>query len=155
MSKIVIISLFLLVTETPQSVSIEDFFQRECEAGKTQACEKVTELSASRVNQERLEKRSHEFWKEVNTDELMLDPKKPDLQDAYPLVMRDFIKMETEAGSTETLDEERLSQCAAHYHNHWINRKMWWPMLEGGTPDWPSIYNYIVDHYYGYCLRLH
>ena len=155
MSKIFLVSLALIIAETPQSVSIEDFFRHECEAGNQQSCEKVSELSASRINQERLEKRSGEFWNEINTKELMLDEKRPDLQDTYPLVMRDFIRMEAEAGSAETLDEERLPQCARHYHNHWINRKMWWPMLEDGTPDWPSIYNYIVDHYYGYCLRPH
>jgi hypothetical protein len=149
----ILIALILLVAETPQGVSMEDFFQQQCEAGNQQACERFTELSEGLVQQKRLELRSQKFWKDINTQELMLDKKKPDLQAAYSLVMRDFINMEAEYGSTEKLDEERLPQCSTHYHNHWINKKLWWPALEDGTPDWPLIYNYIVDHYYGYCLR--
>ena len=137
----------------PQSVTMEDFLRRDCDAGNQQSCEKLVELSESLVYQKRLEQRSKEFWEEVNTQELMLDKKRPDLQDTYALVMHDFIKMEADMGSTEKLEEDRLPQCARHYHNHWVNKKMWWPMLENGMPDWPSIYNYIVDHYYGYCLR--
>lgn len=155
MSTYILVTLILLVAEAPQGVSREDFFRRECDAGDHHACERLAELNESLVYQKRLEQRSNEFWNEVNIEELMIDKKTPDLQDAYPLVMRDFINMEAEYGSTEKLDEERLPQCAAHYHNHWVNRKMWWPRLEDGTPDWPSIYNYIVDHYYGYCLRPH
>jgi hypothetical protein len=150
--KILVIT-FLLIAEAPQGVSKEEYFRRQCDTGDQHACEKVAEIEEGLVYQQRLEKRSNEFWTEINTDELMLDRKTPDLQDVYPLVMRDFIAMEAENGSTEKLDEERLPQCAAHYHNHWVNRKMWWPRLEDGTPDWPGIYYYIVDHYYGYCLR--
>lgn len=149
----IITALFLLAAEPPQSVSMEDFYQRECEAGKQQACEKLAALSGGLVQQKRLEQRSTGFWKEINTQELMLDKKKPNLQDAYPLVMRDFIKMEAATGSTEKLDEDRLPQCAMHYHNHWVNKKLWWPTLEDGSPDWPAIYIYIVDHYYGFCLK--
>lgn len=153
MSMKILILSFLLFAEAPQGVSKEEYFRRQCDAGDQHACEKLAEIEAGIVYQQRLEKRSNEFWKEINTDELMLDEKTPDLQDAYPLVMRDFINMESKNGSTEQLDEERLPQCALHYHNHWVNRKMWWPRLEDGTPDWAGIYNYIVDHYYGYCLR--
>ena len=149
----ILIILFMLVAEPPQGVSMEDFFQKQCEAGNQQACERFAGLSESLVQQKRLEQRSQEFWKGINTQELMLDEKKPDLQDAYPLVMHDFIKMESETGSTEILDEERLPQCAMHYHNHWINRKLWYPSNDDGTLDWPAIYIYIVDHYFGYCLR--
>ena len=153
MSTNILIALILLAAETPQGVSMEDFFQQQCEAGNQQACERFAELSEGLVQQKKLEQRSKEFWKDINTQELMLDKKKPDLQAAYSLVMRDFFKMESETGSTEILNEERLPQCATHYHNHWINKKLWWPALEDGTPDWYSIYIYIVDHYYGYCLR--
>ena len=149
----IITVLILLAAEPPQGVSMEDYYRRECEAGNQHACEKVAELTESLVYQKRLEQRSVEFWKEVNTQELMLDEKRPNLQDAYPLVMRDFIKMEAAAGSTENLDEDRLPQCAMHYHNYWINRKLWYPSNDDGSPDWPSIYHYIVDHYYGFCLR--
>ena len=149
----IITALFLLAAEPPQGVSMEDFYRHECEAGHQHACEKLAVLSEGLVQQKRLEQRSTGFWKDINTQELMLDKKKPGLQDAYPLVMRDFFKMESETGSTEILDEERLPQCAMHYHNHWINRKLWYPSNDDGTPDWPAIYIYIVDHYFGYCLK--
>jgi hypothetical protein len=149
----IIFALLLLAADLPQGVSMEDFYQRECAAGHQNACEKLAALSEGLVQQKRLEQRSIEFWKDINTHELMLDKKKPDLQDAYPLVMRDFFKMDAAAGSTEKLNEERLPQCALHYHNHWLNKKLWYPANDDGLPDWPAIYIYIVDHYYGYCLK--
>lgn len=148
-----LISFFLLVTEQPRGVSMEDFFRKECEAGKQESCVRAEHLSSDLIVQKRLEKRSVEFWKDVNTEELMLDKKKPDLEATYPLVMHDYFKMEADAGDMQTLKEDQLPQCARHYHNHWLNKKMWWPADEDGTPDWPSIYNFIVDHYYGYCLK--
>lgn len=147
-----LITLFLLATEAPQGVSMEEFFRKECEAGKQESCERLAVLSQGLVKQERLEQRAEEFWKDINTRELMLE-NKPDLAAAYPLVLHDYFKSENEAGENITLAEEMLPECGRHYHNHWINKKMWWPALEDGTPDWPSIYNYIVDHYYGYCLK--
>ena len=154
LTKITIIAtLFLVAAEQPQGVNLEDFFRKECAAGKQEACARADHLSSDLVIQKRLEKRSVEFWQEVNTQELMLDTKKPDLAAAYPLVMQDYIRMETEAGDAQTLAEDRLPECARHYHNHWINKKMWWPANDDGSPDWPSIYTFIVDHYYGYCLK--
>ncbi|MGH8119463.1 MAG: hypothetical protein ACRESK_02495 [Gammaproteobacteria bacterium] len=148
-----LISFFLIVAEQPQTVTVEDFLRKECAAGKQESCASADHLSSDLVIQKRLEKRSVEFWQEVNTQELMLDTKKPDLAAAYPLVMQDYIRMETEAGDAQTLAEDRLPECARHYHNHWINKKMWWPANDDGSPDWPSIYTFIVDHYYGYCLK--
>ena len=149
----IIATLFLIAAEQPQTVTVEDFLRKECAAGKQESCARADHLSSDLVIQKRLEKRSEEFWQEVDTQELMLDTKKPDLAAAYPLVMQDYIRMETEAGDAQTLAEDRLPECARHYHNHWINKKMWWPANDDGTPDWPSIYIFIVDHYYGYCLK--
>ena len=148
-----LILLFLPAAVGPHNVTVDEFLQRECAAGKQESCIRAKKLEADLVLQQRLEKRAEEFWKDINTTELMLDKKKPDLQRAYPLVMRDYIKMEAEAGDSQILREERLPQCARHYHNHWINKKMWWPANDDGTPDWPSIYTFIVDHYYGFCLK--
>lgn len=149
----VIATLLLVAAEQPHGVSMEDFFRKECAAGKQEACVRAEHLSSDLVIQKRLENRSVEFWQNVNTQELMLDKKKPNLQTAYPLVMGDYTRMETEAGNAQTLAEDRLPQCARHYHNHWINKKMWWPANDDGLPDWPSIYTFIVDHYYGFCLK--
>jgi len=76
-----------------------------------------------------------------------------DLEAAYPLVMRDYQRMEASAGHAQLLLEDYLPQCARHYHNHWINKRMWWPAREDGKPDWLSIYTFIVDHYYGFCVK--
>lgn len=144
--------LILAAAVEPHSVTMEEFFRIECEKGDQIACEKLDNLSKDLVIQKRLKDRSETFWRDIDTSLLMLD-KKPNLQDAYPLVMQDFIRTENEAGAKETLDTEKLPQCAQHYHNYWVNKKLWWPTNDDGTPDWPSIYIYIVDHYYGYCLR--
>jgi len=148
-----LIAFFLVVAEQPHGVSMEDFFRKECEAGKQEACARVEHLSSDLIMQKRLENRSVEFWKDVNTQELMLEKKKPNLEAAYPLVLHDYFTMEAEAGDKQTLLEDRLPQCARHYHNHWINKKMWWPANDDGSPNWPSIYTFIVDHYYGFCLK--
>lgn len=154
MNILISMSFMLLFTAMePQSVAREDFFRKECEAGSRQACEKLEALMSGKVVGERLTARSAEFWKEVDTEALMLDEKRPNLGAAYPLVMRDFIAMEQAAGAPVQLDESRLPRCAAHYHNYWINRKLWYPSTEEGNPDWPSIYEFIVDHYYGFCLK--
>lgn len=147
------ILLVLVTAADPQSVTMEEFFKQECNKGNQQACDDYKNLSASLVIQRRIKERSEIFWNDVNTSELMLDEKRPNLQAAYPLVIRDFIKTEQEAGENVEVNEERLPECAQHYHNHWINKKLWYPSNENGTPDWTAIYEYIVDHYYGYCLR--
>ena len=148
----ILTSLFLLAAEAPHGVSMEDFFRKECDAGKQESCERLALLSEDLVKQKRLTQRSEDFWQDVDTQQLMLD-KKPNLQAAYPLVMHDYFKSEAAAGNNETLNEALLPECARHYHNYWINKKLWWPANDDGTPDWPSIYLYIVDHYYGYCLK--
>ena len=138
---------------SPHTVTMEDFYRKQCETGDQAACEKLDALSEGLKHQEKLQQRSVEFWKNVDTRMLMLDEKRPDLYAAYPLVMRDYIATRQSEGSDEKLDEERLPQCARHYHNYWINKKLWYPSDDEGRPDWPSIYIFIVDHYYGYCLR--
>jgi len=113
----IIATLLLVAAEQPQTVTVEDFLRKECEAGKQESCVRAEHLSSDLIVQKRLEIRSVEFWKDVNTQELMLDKKKPDLAAAYPLVMHDYIRIETEAGNAQTLLEDRLPQCARHYLN--------------------------------------
>ena len=80
----------------------------------------------------------------------------PRLDVAYGQVMRDFIDAEQAAGNQELrYDEEAINYCADHFHNYWRNQKLWWPTDENGAPSWTDIYYYIVDHYYGICLRQH
>jgi len=144
--------LIIAAAFEPHNVTMEEFFRHECEKGDQIACEKMDSLGKGLVIQKRLKVRSETFWQDIDTS-LLIQDKKPNLQEAYPLVMQDFIRSENEAGVNEQLDKSRLPQCARHYHNYWVNKKLWWPTNEDRTPDWPAIYMYIVDHYYGYCLR--
>ena len=146
-------ALNLILALETGTVTLESFFQRECERGDQTACMKAKELDEGTELQGIIHDRSEHYWESVDTSTLMLDQKRPDLQSAYPLVMHDFIQAEINAGYDVALKEERLPVCARHYHDHWLFRKLWWPSNEDGQPDWPSIYVYIVDHYYGYCLH--
>jgi len=145
--------LFLVAAEQPRTVAIVDLLERECAQGNQASCERVASINESLEQQKRLEAYSIAFAESVNGNEYMLDKKIPDLAAAYPVVMRDFNQQETAAGISEVLDENSLPYCGEHYHNHWINKKLWWPTREDGQPDWESIYEFIVDHYYGFCLR--
>ena len=93
------------------------------------------------------------FGERVTGKGLMLDKKTPNLEAAYTYAMHDHFKNESEGGETLTIDKARLPGCAQHYHNHWVNKKLWWPTDEERKPDWASIYVFIVDHYYGFCLK--
>jgi hypothetical protein len=147
-----LLALVLIASNPPHNFSIQDYFDRECNNGDQEACDRLQQLGESLVRQERLKMRSEEFDRNIN-GHVMLTDKKPDLQAMYPLVMKDYFTSEAGWGIKETLAEDRLPECARHYHNHWINKKLWWPTNDDGMPDWASIYIYIVDHYYGYCLR--
>ena len=153
MFQLPLITLLLIIAAEPHSVTMQEFFQQQCDKGDQLACQKLESLSKDLVVQKRLTERSEKFWNDIDTTELMLDKKKPNLRAAYPLVVRDFIAAQNAAGVKEEVREERFPECALHYHDYWINKKLWWPQKEDGTPDWPAIYIYIVDHYYGYCLR--
>ena len=120
-----ILGLALFAAGGPQQVTIEDFMQRQCQAGKQEACARARQLSVELEALKRLEQRAQAFWRDVNTAQLMLDQKKPDLEAAYPLVMHDYQRMEAAAGHDQALLEDYLPRCARHYHNHWINKKLW------------------------------
>ena len=145
--------LFLVAAGQPHSVAIKDVLEKECAAGKQASCERVADINESLEIQKRLESYALEFASTVKQDDYMLDHKRPDLEAAYPVVMHDFNKHELEAGVNESLDENSLPYCGEHYHNYWVNKKLWWPTGDDGQPDWESIYEFIVDHYYGFCLR--
>ena len=149
----IITLLFLVAAEQPRTVAVGDLLEKECAQGNQVSCERAVFIAESLEQQKRLEAYSVAFAESVNASEYMLDKKKPNLAAVYPVVMRDFNQQETEAGISEVLDENRLPYCGEHYHNHWVNKKLWWPTSEDGQPDWESIYEFIVDHYYGFCLR--
>ena len=150
----ILISLFLTVaTLQPQVVSMEEFLESECNKGVVKDCERLAELREQLTKQERLQVRAVLYGERINGSGPMLDKKTPNLESAYPDVMQDHLKSELATGETLTLDKARLLGCANHYHNHWVNKKLWWPTDDARNPDWASIYVFIVDHYYGFCLK--
>ena len=142
-----------MVVSQPQGISIADFLEAKCKEGDRRACERFEILEAGLVKQHRLAAYARAFAASLDTQGLMLDEKKPNLVAVYPLVMHNFSEKESEAGEPVMLAEDKLAGCAEHYHNHWINKKLWWPALDSGKPDWESIYIFVVDHYFGFCLK--
>ena len=150
----VFISLLLMIAATqPHAVSLEEFLENECDRGVEKDCEKLVDLRLQLVKQKRLQERAVLYGQRIDGNGPMLDEKTPNLEEAYPDVMQDHLQSELAAGETLTLDEVRISGCAIHYHNHWVNKKLWWPTDDEYKPDWASIYVFIVDHYYGFCLK--
>ncbi|MFT5425282.1 MAG: hypothetical protein ACI9ZT_000206 [Gammaproteobacteria bacterium] len=145
--------LFIIAAAQPHAVSIEEFLEKECNKGVEKDCEELADLKLQLVKQERLQTRAVLYGQRINGNGPMVDEKTPNLEDAYPVVMQDHLDSETAAGETLSLDQVRLPSCANHYHNHWVNKKLWWPTDDEHKPDWASIYVFIVDHYYGFCLK--
>ncbi len=145
--------LFLLALNEPHQFSRLDLWQRKCDAGDAQACAQLAEAQAGVEKLERLDKLAQRYGDRADRDALVEDGK-PRLNVAYVEVMRDFIDAEQASGHGELLfDEEAVNYCADHFHNYWLNRKLWWPTDENGDPSWIDIYYYVVDHYHGICLR--
>lgn len=149
-----IASLMLLVAlDEPHRFSALDLWERECKEGDAAACERFESAQAGAGKLARLDNLAQRFGARADRNELEQDGR-PLLNTAYQQVMADFISAEQAAGYTElTYDEESVSYCADHFHNYWINRKLWWPTDENGDPSWSDIYYYVVDHYHGVCLR--
>ena len=153
MNAILINLLLAIAAAQPNAVSMEEFLEKECQNGVEKDCEKLTDLKMQQVKQKRLQERAVLYGQLINGNGPMLDEKTPNLEEAYPGVMQDHLESEIAAGETLTLDEVRIPGCANHYHNHWVNKKLWWPTDDEYKPDWASIYVFIVDHYYGFCLK--
>jgi len=149
----VMASLLILVGNQPHEHTLEDLLKYKCNYGNQEACQRLKDIEHDKEDAERLQQRVFDFGKELEQMDLMLDEKRPDLRAAYPLVMGDYFAALHESGSTEEiLSPPKLQQCASHYHEYWLNKKLWWPN-EDGQPDWEDIYVFIVDHYYGFCIK--
>ncbi|MCG8323980.1 MAG: hypothetical protein MI673_00565 [Thiotrichales bacterium] len=147
--------LVVLAANQPHEHSFEDLLQYKCDKGNREACQRLQQIRNEKEEADRIQKRVAAFSAELESKQLMLDEKRPDLKAAYPLVMGDYIHAVRDSGSSEELVSlPRLQQCATHYHEHWINKKLWWPN-DDGKPDWADIYVFIVDHYYGFCVKQH
>ena len=144
--------LFVVLNE-PHQFSALDLWERECNAGDAAACERLEKAQAGVGKLARLDTLAQRYGARADRGELEEDGM-PRLNLAYRQVMRDYIDAEHAVGNKELdYDQEAVNYCADHFHNYWINRKLWWPTDENGDPSWTDIYYYIVDHYHGICLR--
>ncbi len=146
--------VLLAVLAAPREFSMADFWERKCAAGEATACARLENVKRDAVKLERLDRLARRYGAAADRPALERDDGKPRLNLAYKQVMADFIEAEQAAGDKAlSYDAESVDYCAGHFHNYWLNRKLWWPTDDAGAPDWTSIYYYIVDHYHGICLR--
>ena len=145
--------LLFVVLNEPHQFSMLDLWEKKCRDGDVEACQRFEDAQAGVRKLERLDGLALRYGENVNRDELETDGR-PLLNLAYKQVMEDFIEAEHEQSNEElNYDDAAVSYCADHFHDYWINRKLWWPTDDNGDPSWTDIYYYIVDHYYGICLR--
>jgi len=150
--KAVSFALLLFIPSLVSAESLREFQERQCKQGKQESCERAADMLAGEKHAERIEVLGDKFARNVDRSEREVD-KKPILIKAYTDVLDDYFKVEAENGIKLSVAADVINLCAEHYHDYWVNRKMWWPTNDAGQPDWSTIYYYIVDHYYGYCLR--
>ena len=148
-----IITAWSLMCSLVQADSLREYHQRKCGDGKQESCQKAEAMLQGEYLAERIVELGDHFATTVNRLQREED-NKPILKNAYIDVLDDYFKSSTRNGKGKIINNEIITLCAEHYHDYWRNRKMWWPTDEAGKPDWSTIYYYIVDHYYGYCLAL-
>ena len=148
-----IITAWSLMCSLVQADSLREYHQRKCGDGKQESCQKAEAMLQGEYLAERIVELGDYFATTVNRLQREED-NKPILKNAYIDVLDDYFKSSTRNGKGKIINNEIITLCAEHYHDYWRNRKMWWPTDEAGKPDWSTIYYYIVDHYYGYCLAL-
>ena len=149
----IIITAWSLMCLLVQADSLREYHQRKCGDGKQESCQKAEAMLQGEYLAERIIELGDHFATTVNRLQREED-NKPILKNAYIDVLDDYFKSSTRNGKGKIINNEIITLCAEHYHDYWRNRKMWWPTDEAGKPDWSTIYYYIVDHYYGYCLAL-
>lgn len=132
--------------------SLREFHERKCSEGVEDNCQRAADMLKGEQHANRIDELGDRYESQIDRSK-MEEENKPLLKDAYLEVMDDYFKAEAENGVKPLVADEVIYLCAEHYNDHWRNRKMWWPTEDNGQPDWSSIYFYIVEHYYGYCLR--
>ncbi len=152
--KPIVTALFLSIfSASVYSESITEFHKRQCDAGKQESCEKYAALNEGEKHAEWIDSLGDKFSSTLQA-EAMDEDDKPNLKKAYAMVLEDYFKAElSEHNKQREINVAFLEFCSSHYHNYWRNKKMIWPVDENDEADWPSIYFFIVEHYYGYCLR--
>lgn len=103
---------------------------------------------------EAIDRAAEAFAERADVQSLVKD-NKPQLAQAYPLVVRDYL---SSVGRDAMLPEARpahVRECAHHYEHIWLERRFIWPTEGDGSPDWAIIYVQALDHYLGFCIRVH
>ena len=136
-----------------QADSLREYHQRQCNKGIQKSCQKAEAMLQGEYLADRIVKLGDIFATTVNRLQREED-NKPMLKKAYVDVLNDYFNSGTKEGKELVITNEVITLCGEHFHDYWRNRKMWWPTDEKGKPDWSTIYYYIVDHYYGYCLAI-
>lgn len=150
--RFLLILMSFLISLPTSAESLREYHQRKCDEGNTESCKRAEAMLEGEQHAERIVELGDNFAAKVNRSTLE-EENKPRLQQAYLLVLEDYFKEESEKGIKRAVRNDMLELCAEHFHHYWRNRKMWWPTDDAGKPDWSTIYYYIVEHYYGYCLR--
>ena len=132
--------------------SLREYHQRKCSEGNTDNCERATAMLEGERHANRIVELGDQFAARVDRYAFE-EENKPLLSNAYIHALKDYFKAEAANGIKRAVADDMVKLCAEHFHYYWINRKLWWPTSDEGKPDWSTIYYYIVDHYYGYCLR--
>ena len=148
--------IFLVATvDGSRHFSYLDYLQRECDKGNQTKCERLEQEKQNAKKGEELIKFAQAFGKQVNGADYMMEHEKPNLQAIYPIIIKDFFSDgKDKQGKPKTeMQHQAVNYCAEHFHNIWINQKLWWPTDIDDKPDWTQVYYFVIDHYYGLCLR--
>lgn len=132
--------------------SVREYHQRKCTEGVAKSCNRAEALLEGEQHADRIVELGDKFAQQVNRTEYEED-NKPILKKSYLPILNDYFKAERENGFKLSISNEVLEMCSDHFHDHWRNKKLWWPTDENVKPDWSTIYFYTVEHYYGFCLR--
>ena len=145
--------LCVFAVAEPRQFSALQLWERKCNEGDAVACERVARAQTSADKLQRLDELAERYGARADRAQLEQNGR-PLLNLAYKQVMEEFIRSESAAGAEDlNYDGEAIDYCSEHFHNYWLNKKLWWPTDENGAPNWQDIYYYIVDHYFGVCLR--
>jgi hypothetical protein len=144
--------LIVFATNLVFAESLREYHQRLCDEGNEESCKRAAAMLEGEQHADHIVELGDKFAVTVDRSNRE-EENKPLLKQAYLDVLDDYFNMESESGVKRLVGRDIINLCAEHYHNHWRNRKMIWPTNEAGQPDWSSIYFYVVEHYYGYCLR--
>ena len=151
-SRLLFLIFSIFISSVVSAESVREFHERKCKEGDQDSCGRAADMREGEEHGERIAVLGDLFAAKIDRS-VMEEDNKPLLGKAYPIVLKDYFDAEAKDGFKQAVTDNVINLCAEHFNHHWRDRKMWWPTDDAGKPDWSAIYFYIVDHYYGYCLR--